>query len=302
MSPILRTPDKCFTNLPQFPFAPRYVDDLPGYEQVRVHYVDEGPRAAGDVFLCLHGEPTWSYLYRKMIPVFVAAGHRAVAPDFIGFGRSDKPEDESVYTFTFHREMLLRFIERLDLRNITLVCQDWGGLLGLTLPMAFATGTGQRFKRLLVMNTALATGDVPLGQGFIEWRAWVAQNPDMDVAKLMGRACPQLSREECAAYAAPFPDARYKAGVRRFPQIVPDRPDADGAALSRGAREWLRTEWNGQSFMAVGMRDPVLGPPTMTHLRKQIRNCPPPLELPEAGHFVQEWGDEVAAKALAAFA
>lgn len=302
MASILRTLDERFTNLPHFPFVPHYVDDLPGYEGIRVHYLDEGPPAAGDVFLCLHGEPTWSYLYRKMIPVFVAAGHRAVAPDFIGFGRSDKPADESVYTFTFHREMLLRFIERLELRNITLVCQDWGGLLGLTLPMAFAEEKPQRFKRLLVMNTALATGDVPLGQGFIEWRAWVAQNPDMDVAKLMGRACPQLSPAECAAYAAPFPEARYKAGVRRFPQIVPDRPDADGAALSRAAREWLRSQWNGQTFMAVGMKDPVLGPPAMAHLRKQIRNCPPPLELPDAGHFAQEWGAEIAARALAAFA
>lgn len=302
MASILRTLDERFTNLPHFPFVPHYVDDLPGYEGIRVHYLDEGPPAAGDVFLCLHGEPTWSYLYRKMIPVFVAAGHRAVAPDFIGFGRSDKPADESVYTFTFHREMLLRFIERLEVRNVTLVCQDWGGLLGLTLPMAFAEEKPQRFKRLLVMNTALATGDVPLGQGFIEWRAWVAQNPDMDVAKLMGRACPQLSPAECAAYAAPFPEARYKAGVRRFPQIVPDRPDADGAALSRAAREWLRSQWNGQTFMAVGMKDPVLGPPAMAHLRKQIRNCPPPLELPDAGHFAQEWGAEIAARALAAFA
>lgn len=302
MASILRTPDERFTNLPQFPFVPHYVDDLPGYEEIRVHYLDEGPPAAGDVFLCLHGEPTWSYLYRKMIPAFVAAGHRAVAPDFIGFGRSDKPAEESVYTFTFHREMLLRFIERLEVRNVTLVCQDWGGLLGLTLPMAFAEEKPQRFQRLLVMNTALATGDVPLGQGFIEWRAWVAQNPDMDTAKLMGRACPQLSPAECAAYAAPFPDARYKAGVRRFPQIVPDRPDADGAALSRAAREWLRSQWNGQTFMAVGMKDPVLGPPAMAHLRKQIRNCPPPLELPDAGHFAQEWGAEIAARALAAFA
>lgn len=301
MAHVLRTTDDRFSHLPGFNFVPHYVDDLPGYEGIRIHYLDEGRSTAGDVFLCLHGEPTWSYLYRKMIPVFVAAGHRAVAPDFIGFGRSDKPADEPLYTFTFHREMLLRLIERLNLRSITLVCQDWGGLLGLTLPMAFAQEKSPRFKRLLLMNTALGTGDIPLGQGFIEWRAYVAQNPDLDVAKLMARSCPQLSQEECAAYGAPFPDARFKAGVRRFPQIVPDRPDAEGAALSREAREWLRTEWSGQSFMAVGVKDPVLGPPAMAYLRKQIRNCPAPLELPLAGHFVQEWGDEVAAKALAAF-
>jgi len=297
MREILRTPDERFRSLPEFPFAPHYVDGLAGYQGIRVHHVDEGPRTANQVFLCLHGEPTWSYLYRKMIPLFTAAGHRVVVPDFIGFGRSDKLAEQSAYTFTFHREMLLRFIERLDLHHMTLVCQDWGGLLGLTLPVDMP----ERFQRLLVMNTALATGDVPLGQGFLEWRAWVAQNPDLDVAKLMGRACPQLSTEECAAYAAPFPDARYKAGVRSFPQIVPDRPDADGAEISRVARQWLRTEWNGQTFMAVGMKDPVLGPPAMAYLRKQIRNCPPSLELSEAGHFVQEWGEEVATKALKAF-
>jgi len=297
MPEILRTPDDRFANLPGFPFAPHYVDDLPGYEGIRIHYLDEGPRTAKHVFLCLHGQPSWSYLYRKMIPVFVAAGDRVVAPDFIGFGRSDKPTEEATYTFTFHREMLLRFIEKLDLRNITLVCQDWGGLLGLTLPMEMP----ERFQRLLAMNTALGTGDVPLGQGFTEWRAWAAQNPDMDVAGLMGRACPKLSKEELAAYAAPFPDVRYKAGVRRFPPMVPDTPDAEGAELSRKAREWWRTQWNGQTFMAVGMQDPVLGLPKMLYLQKQIRNSPAPLKLADAGHFVQESGEEVARKALETF-
>lgn len=297
MPEILRTPEDRFSDLPGFPFAAHYVDDLTGYEGIRIHYIDEGTRSAENVFLCLHGEPTWSYLYRKMIPVFVAAGHRVVAPDFIGFGRSDKPVEEATYTFTFHRDMLLRFIERLDLRNLTLVCQDWGGLLGLTLPMDMPG----RFKRLLVMNTAFATGDMPLGKGFLEWRAWVAQNPDLDVAKLMARACPRLSDEESAAYGAPFPDVHYKSGVRRFPQIVPDRPDADGAAISRRARQWFQTEWNGQTFMAVGMQDPVLGPPAMAYLRQQIRNCPPPLEVSEAGHFVQEWGEEIAIAALRTF-
>lgn len=294
MPEILRTPDQRFDHLPGFPFAPRYVDDLQGFEGIRIHYLDVGSSPANAVFLCLHGEPTWSYLYRKMIPVFVAAANRVVAPDLIGFGRSDKLTDESTYTFTFHREMLCRFIEKLDLVNITLVCQDWGGLLGLTLPMEMPA----RFKRLLVMNTAL---DMPMGKGFLEWRKWVAQNPDLNVERLMARACPQLSSEECAAYAAPFPDSRYKAAVRRFPQIVPDQPDADGAEISCKARQWFRTEWNGPTFMAVGMQDPVLGPPAMGYLRQQIRNCPPPLELEAAGHFVQEWGEEVATRALHAF-
>jgi len=294
---ILRTPEERFASLPGFAFASHYVENLPGYEGIRIHYLDEGPQDARQVFLCLHGEPTWSYLYRKMIPVFTEVGHRSVAPDFIGFGRSDKPVDEAVYTFTFHRDMLLRFVERLDLRNITLVCQDWGGLLGLTLPMQMP---GQ-FARLLVMNTALGTGDVPLGAGFLAWREYAAMNPDLDVAALMARACGTLSPEQCAAYAAPFPDIRYKAGVRRFPKMVPDNPDAEGAELSRRARRWWNTEWNGQAFMAVGMQDPVLGAPAMKYLREQIRQCPPPMELAEGGHFVQECGGEIARRALEVF-
>ena len=294
---ILRTPDERFDNLPGFAYAPNYMEDLPGYEGLRLHYVDENPRVSGQVFLCLHGEPTWSYLYRRMIPVFTTAGHRVVAPDYFGFGRSDKPVDDAVYTFTFHRDFLMRFIERLDLRAITLVCQDWGALLGLTLPMDMPG----RFERLLIMNGALATGDVRLNEGFLEWRKWARGHPDMDVGKLMERTCPHLTEGECAAYAAPFPDVHYKAGVRRFPEMVPDHPDADGAAISRRARDWWRNEWNGLSFMAVGVQDRILGPDVMRHVRKLIKGCPPPLEVQEAGHFLQEWGEGVAAKALEVF-
>lgn len=297
MGDILRTPDERFENLLGFDFAPHYIDDLPGYAGLRVHYLDEGPADAAQTFLCLHGEPSWCYLYRKMIPVFTAAGHRAAAPDLFGFGRSDKPEDDGIYTWDFHRNMLIAFIERLDLRNITLVCQDWGGLLGLTLPMDMPG----RFERLLVMNTALGTGDVPLGKGFEAWREYCASTPDLEVGRLLKRATPHLSDAEVAAYDAPFPDARYKAGVRTFPQLVPDHPDAPGAETSRRARDWWRNEWTGKSFMAIGMQDPVLGPPAMHALRKLIRGCPEPMEIEQGGHFVQEWGEEIAREALAYF-
>ncbi|MBW2407475.1 MAG: hypothetical protein JRF17_08915 [Deltaproteobacteria bacterium] len=138
-------------------------------------------------------------------------------------------------------------------------------------------------------------------RGFLAWRKWVRENPDLGAGRLLHLTCPHLSDQECAAYDAPFPDVRYKAGVRRFPEMVPDNPDADGAALSRSAREWLKTEWSGETFMAIGMRDPVLGPPVMKALGKMIANCPQPLEIAEAGHFVQEWGEEVARKSLEAF-
>jgi pimeloyl-ACP methyl ester carboxylesterase len=252
----------------------------------RVSYIDEGK---GDrTFLCLHGEPTWCYLYRRMIPGFVARGARVVAPDFPGFGRSDKPDDERLYTFDFHRRFLLDFIQALQLKRITLVVQDWGGLLGLTLPMEVP-----QIEGLFVMNTALATGELPLSDGFVAWRAYVAKNPDLECGKLLGRACPHLSREEAAAYDAPFPDARYKAGVRRFPPMVPEHRDDPGAAMSRKARDWLQSSWMGESFMAVGAKDPVLGVPVMKQLRSWIRGCPEPAVFAQGGHFLQEWGEEV---------
>jgi pimeloyl-ACP methyl ester carboxylesterase len=294
---ILRTPDDRFADLPGYAFAPHYIEDLTGLEGARIHYLDEGPRDAAQTFLCLHGQPTWCYLYRKMIPVFTSAGARVVAPDLVGFGRSDKPTNESYYTFTRHRDVLRAFIERLDLAGITLVCQDWGGILGLTLPVDIPA----RFARLLVMNTAMGTGDVPLGKGFLDWRAWANKNPDMDIARLMKRSVAGLDEAEAAAYAAPFPDSSYKAGVRRFPNLVPDQPDADGAEVSRRARDWWRTEWSGKTFMAVGAADPVLGPPVMNNLRKQIRGCPEPYVITDAGHFVQESGEAIARTALRAF-
>jgi haloalkane dehalogenase len=294
MGQPLRTADERFANLPGYAFPARYVDDLEGYRGLRIHYLDEGPADAARVFLCLHGQPTWSYLYRRMIPVFTDAGFRVVAPDLLGFGKSDKPVDDADYTFTFHREMLRNLAQRLDLRNVVLVVQDWGGLLGLTLPMQ----DPGRYAGLLIMNTAFATGDQPLGQGFLDWRAFSYRNPDMAIGKLLARSCPHLTPAEVAAYDAPYPDASYKAGVRRFPNLVPDHPDADGAALSRQAREWFRTEWQGRTFMAIGMKDPVLGPPVMRHVAAQIRNCPPPLEVAEGGHFLQEWGGVVARAAL----
>ena len=292
---VLRTPDERFAKLPGFAFAPQYGQ----HTGLRVHYLDEGPQDAATTVLCLHGNPTWSYLYRHMIPVFTAAGLRVLAPDLIGFGRSDKPTDPAAHSFEFHRGMLLRFIQDLDLQNIMLVCQDWGGLLGLTLPMVMP----ERFTRLLVMNTALGTG--PISEGFRQWRDYSNQQPDLPVGKIIQRGKPSMSAAEVAAYDAPFPDASYKAALKAFPNMVPDAQlHGDAAApiaLSRAAATFWRERWTGDSFMAVGMQDPVLGLPVMMALRDNIRSCPPAFEVHEGGHFLQEWGGPVATAALRHF-
>ncbi len=290
----VRTPDDRFTDLPGFPWQPHYESDLPGYEGLRMARLDEGPRDAPAVLL-LHGEPTWGYLYRKMVPVFLDAGLRVVAPDFFGFGRSDKPIRDGDYSFDFHRNALLALVDRLGLREVTLVVQDWGGLLGLTLPVDRPELVG----RLLIMNTGLGVGTDP-GPGFLAWREFVAQTPDLDVAQLMQQAAPSLSAAEAAAYAAPYPGPEYKAGVRSFPQLVPVTPEDPGVAVSRAAAAWWATEWDGPTFMAIGENDPVLGPPVMERMREIIRGCPAPLLLPE-GHFVPESGDVIASAALAAW-
>jgi len=292
---VLRTPEERFEALPDFAYPPLYLDDLAGYEGLRCHYLDLGPADASQTFFCLHGEPTWAFLFRRMIPAFLQSGARIIVPDLFGFGRSDKPTDQGVYTFEFHRNMLLSFLNQLQLTGLTLVAQDWGGVLGLTLPME----APHRFSRLLLMNTLLGTGDKPLGEGFLAWREWCRSNPDMAPGKLLGRACPHLNDAEKAAYDAPFPDMTYKAGARAFPELVPEHPDDPGAALSRNARAWLSEEWGGETFMAIGMTDPVIPPPAMRALRKTIRGCPAPLEVDEGGHFLQEWGEEVARAALA---
>jgi pimeloyl-ACP methyl ester carboxylesterase len=295
---ILRTPDDRFADLPDFPYGARYVEDLEGFDGMRMAYVDEGPRDAEHTFLCLHGQPTWSFLYRKMLPAFLDAGERVIAPDFFGFGRSDKPDDDAWYTFDRHRSSLVALVRSLELSEVTLVVQDWGGLLGLTLPVE--DDLREQITRLIIMNTALATGQ-PAGPGFDAWRDYVASTDDLPVGQLLRRAEPGLSEAEADAYDAPFPDKTYKAGVRRFPQLVMTDPSMDGVEVSKRAARFWTQDWTGQSFMAIGERDPVLGPPVMERMQELIRDCPPPLVLPDAGHFVQEQGEEVARSALASF-
>lgn len=301
--PSLRTPPERFEYLPGFPYQPHYLK----YGSLRMAYIDEKTGDGKDTFLCVHGQPTWSYLYRKMIPVLLnhstlsnPPSRRVVAPDLFGFGRSDKPSRESEYHFNLHRESLLYLIRTLDLTNITLVVQDWGGILGLTLPIQEPS----RIKRLLVMNTTIGVGAPPT-QGFLEWKAYCNRTPDMKVSGVMDRSCRQLlSKEELEAYDAPFPDVNYKAGVRSFPNMVMIREDQEGVDISKKCLQDYRTSDHFQAediFMAVGMQDPVLGAVVMRKLARVWKNGCYYMEIGEAGHFVQEWGDKVARTAIEVF-
>ena len=301
MNPVrddaLRTPDACFANVPDYPWPPNYLSDLPALAGLRLHYLDVGPADAHTTYLCLHGNPAWSYLYRKMIPVFAGAGHRVVAPDLIGFGKSDKPKKDSFHGFDFHRQVLLELVERLDLRNVVLVVQDWGGILGLTLPM----NAPERYRGLQVMNTTLATGEMPLSPGFLAWRDWCAKNPEFDVGRLFARGNSQMAEPEWQAYNAPFPDRGHRAALRAFPPMVPEFVDSSGAEVSRRAQVWWQHQWTGQTLMAIGQQDPVLGEPVMRALQSDIAGCVEVMLLPHAGHFVQEHGEPIAQRALEFF-
>ncbi len=282
--PILRTPEERFRDLPGYSFAPHYLE----IDGARMHYVDEG---RGEVILCLHGEPTWSFLYRKMIPP-LAEGHRVVAPDFFGFGKSDKFTERRQYSFQMHRDSLAAFLDRLGLDGITLVCQDWGGLIGLRLVGEMP----ERFARLVLMNTALGTGEPP-GPGFMAWREYMARNPDLDVAALLERALVQdacRTPEILAAYAAPYPDRAYKEGAHAFPMLVPIAPDDPGAAESRHAREVL-SRWTRPCLLMFSDKDPVLGVAAGRVFEKLIPSAGTMIVIRDAGHFLQEdKGEELA--------
>jgi tRNA(adenine34) deaminase len=294
----LRTPDAAFEGLQDYPWQPRYTSALPALGGLRLHYLDEGDAGlTKKTFLCLHGYPGWSYLYRKMIPIFTNAGHRVVAPDLIGFGKSDKPKRDSFHNFSVHRQILLELVEQLDLENIVLVVQGWGGLLGLTLPLAAAG----RYSGLLVMNTMLATGDAPVPVDLAASREICKKKPGFDIAAMVRSAEPQLNLQEGAAYNAPFPEHGYRAALRAFPSMVPETPAADGAAISREAREFWRLRWTGKALMAAGAHDHCLGLPVMHQLRSDIRNCGEVLVLPDAGCFVPEQGGQIARDALGFF-
>ena len=279
---VLRTPDAAFVGLKDYPFAPNYTDIANG--ALRVHHVDEGPSSANPV-LCMHGEPTWSYLYRHMIPIFAGAGHRVVAPDLIGFGKSDKPTERSDYTYQAHVDWMTEWLVALDLHRITLVCQDWGGLIGLRLVAAMP----DRFDRVVTANTALPTGDQPMGAAFESWRAFSQEVPVFPAGKIVyGGTTKKIDDDEVAAYDAPYPNETYKAGARQFPMLVPSHPDDPAAAPNREAWKVLRA-FDKPWLTAFGADDKV-----MAGIDKVFQKLVPGAAgqphtiLPEAGHFLQE--------------
>ncbi len=282
---ILRTPDTRFADLKDYPFAPHYAeigDTMGG--TLRLHYLDEGPRDAAPVLL-MHGEPTWSYLYRQMIPVLTAAGHRVVAPDLVGFGKSDKPAARTDYTYARHVAWMTDWLTRVDLQGITLVCQDWGGLIGLRLVAAMP----DRFARVVTANTALPTGDRPMSAAFAAWRAFSQEVPDFRAGRIVhGGTTKKIGPEDQAAYDAPFPDESFKAGARAFPMLVPDSPDDPEAPANRAAWEVL-SRFDRPWLTAFGADDKIMaGVDRVFQTRIPGAAGQPHVTLPDAGHFLQE--------------
>lgn len=277
---ILRTPDERFANLPEYPFVPHYVE----VHGLRIHYVDEGP-ADGEPVLLLHGEPSWSYLYRKMIPGIVEAGYRAIAPDLVGFGRSDKPTRREDYTYQRHVDWMLGVIEALDLRNITLFCQDWGGLIGLRL----AAEHERRFARIVAANTFLPTGDTPPGEAFLAWQRYSQEAPAFHAGGVVKGGCVNKPPQEVIdAYDAPFPDDRYLAGARQFPLLVPTSPQDPASEANRRAWSVLQ-RWQKPFLTAFGDSDAITRGADR-FLQRAIPGAKgqPHTTIVGAGHFLQE--------------
>lgn len=287
---ILRTPDDRFADLPGYPFAPHYAEIGDG---LRVHYVDEGPGDAAPVLL-LHGEPSWSYLYRTMIPPLVAAGHRVIAPDLVGFGRSDKPADMHDYTYARHVGWMRELVfEHLDLRAITFFGQDWGGLVGLRLVAA----EPDRYARVVVANTGLPTGDGRASEAFLNWQRFSQTAEQFPVGAIINGGCTtDLAADVIAAYDAPFPDDSYKAGARIFPSLVPTAPDDPASADNRAAWDVLRT-FDRPWLTAFSDADPITGGGHKV-FQEQIPGAAgqPHTTIAGGGHFLQEdRGPELAA-------
>ena len=285
---FVRTPDERFENLPDFPFEPNYME----VDGLRLHYLDEGDPSAPPVLL-MHGEPSWCYLYRKMIPGIVAAGYRAIAPDLIGFGRSDKPTSRDAYTYASHMHWMTTWLKAMDLKDITLFCQDWGGLLGLRL----VAENPDLFARVVAGNTFLPTGtEGGMPQAFMDWRNFSQEAKRLPVGRIIKGGCyHEISKEVYRAYEAPFPDETYKAGARKFPVLVPISPDDPAREDNERAWEVLK-KWDKPFLLTWGMADPVMaGADLIFRRRVPGTKKQPHVRMDDASHFLQEdKGEELA--------
>jgi len=296
---IARTPDERFDNLAGYPFAPNYVEVAAGDGgDVRVHYVDEGPRD-GPTVLLMHGEPSWSFLYRKMVPVLTDAGARCIAPDLVGFGRSDKPTNRDDYTYARHVEwMRTALFDALDLRDVTLVGQDWGGLIGLRLVGEHP----DRFARVVAANTFLPTGDNPPGEAFLTWQRFSQTVEEFPVGFIVNSGCTtDLPADIVAAYDAPFAEERAKAGARQFPMLVPTSPDDPASAANRAAWDVLRS-FDRPFLTAFSDQDAITRGGDAV-FRREVPGCAgqPHTTIEGGGHFLQEDRGEDLARVVAAF-
>jgi haloalkane dehalogenase len=298
---VLRTPEERFAGLPGYDFSPHYVEIATGDGEgmLRVHYLDEGPAEAEETVLLLHGEPSWSYLYRHMIPLLAATGFRVVAPDLVGFGRSDKPADRADYSYAAHVEwMRAALFDRLALAEITLVGQDWGGLIGLRLVAEHP----DRFRRVVAANTGLPTGDTDMGEAFLAWQRFSQEAPELPVGRIVAAGCTSSPPEDVvAAYDAPFPDEIYKEGARQFPLLVPSRPDDPASAANRRAWDTLKT-FDKPFLCAFSDADPITKGADARFLSEipGTRGQDHPT-ISGAGHFLQEDSGPALAAAVTDF-
>ena len=294
----LRTPDERFKNLKGFPFEPIYAE-VPDGEggRLRIHYIDEGPRTADPVLL-MHGEPSWAYLYRKMIPILMEAGNRVVAPDLVGFGRSDKPAQRSDYTFQRHVDWMQAWLDQVDLKRITFVGQDWGGVIGLRL----VANQPERFARVVVANTGLPTGDSPMSEAFLNWRKFSIEVPDFNVGQIISMGSKtSLPAEVIEAYNAPFPDDTFKEGARIFPSLVPITPDDPASRANREAWKVL-LQFDKPFLTAFSDGDPITGGGHRIFQEKVPgAKGQPHTTIKGGAHFLQEDCGEDFARVIADF-
>ena len=287
---VFRTPDERFESLPGFPYEPNYVE----VDGLRLHHVDEG---SGSPVLCFHGEPSWSYLYRHMLERLVQSGHRVVCPDLVGFGRSDKPTDQGWYTYDRHCETVSKHLDVLDLDDVTVVVQDWGGPIGLR----WAVENPDRVARLVILNTGLFTGRV--SKGFMAWREFAERTPDLPIGVIIqGATTTELPPGVVAAYEAPFPTPESKAGAQRFPLLVPLAADDEGVAEMQATRAAL-SGWDKPALVAFSDTDPVFPyPKAGERFTELIPTAGEQVRIEGAAHFLQEdRGREIADAMLAAF-